>query len=966
MLNTIRGVSRIAGCLLLAFASVACVNHVSNTSTATAPASAVIQPSTVATSGLKPLALTDIMKFREIKARQLSENQQFMVYTAAPDFGDSSGYVVNLINNQQISVERGDNGELNADGSFALFRQRAPLLAREQAADKKAREALAQNAVLVNTSTGEQQVMANVERFAFTGDGHYALLLQRKSDPKATSQQLQALHLTSGKLHTLAEVTDFSVADKGGLVAFISQQPQQQDPKPAERQTDSKQADKKQDTQPALQQLQVWDSAKAATYTVLAYAEHKLQHIKFNPDGNQLVVLAGPDDTQLTATRQAEAAQQLWLWSQGDDSAQPLNTQRTGWLLSEQYVPRWSEDGKRLFIGHRPDMGNTPENTEPPQSEAELYNVERLLADRRLQVWHGDDARINSQQKAEYKQALKRTAPAVIWLDTRKMVALSDDIEDQLRVTEHTEAQLISNGRPYLQQLSWNGRLHDIWHVNLRSGKRQQVFTANRSHESAHLSPTGRYVVYLQDEQYRLFDSETGTTATLAADAPVSWVDEQNDRPVAAESYGVVGWLADESAVLVYDRFDIWALSRSDGMHKLTDGRAASEQYRLQQKDDALAIDPAAAQLLRMYNEDSKRYGFARLTISADATSGALTVLLQGKKRYDVVETLDDFSDAKPYYLFTEQSFRQFPDLWLATADFSERRQLTHVNPQQAEFIWGDSHLIEWTSTSGEPLQGVLLTPDGYDPARKYPVVVYYYEKFSQRLHHYNQMKVNHRPNFPYYLGQDYLVFLPDIHFRPAAPGPSATESLVPGLQKLIDMGVADPQAIGLHGHSWSGYQTAFVVTETDMFAAAVSGAPVANMTSAYSGIRWQSGLARQFQYETGQSRLGMSMYDDLKPYIDNSPVFFADKINTPMLIQFGDDDGAVPWEQGIEYYLALRRLGKDVVMLQYEDEPHHLQRYANKLDYSIKMREFFDHYLKGAPPPQWWVDGMPYQQYKK
>jgi dipeptidyl aminopeptidase/acylaminoacyl peptidase len=156
------------------------------------------------------------------------------------------------------------------------------------------------------------------------------------------------------------------------------------------------------------------------------------------------------------------------------------------------------------------------------------------------------------------------------------------------------------------------------------------------------------------------------------------------------------------------------------------------------------------------------------------------------------------------------------------------------------------------------------------------------------------------------------------------------------------------------------------VVTETDMFAAAVSGAPVANMTSAYSGIRWQTGLARQFQYETGQSRLGESMFDNLQPYIDNSPVFFAERINTPMLIQFGDEDGAVPWEQGIEYYLALRRLNKPVVMLQYEGEPHHLQRYANKLDYTIKMLEFFDHYLKGAPAPLWWQQGMPYKQHEK
>lgn len=951
--NGLRRPLRFSAAMLLLIVSAGC-SQLQSTTPQAEITSGAIAASSVATTGLRPLELTDIMKFREIKEHQLSENQQFMVYTAAPDFGDSTGYLVALQSGKQLSVERGDKGQLNADGSFALFRQRAPLLEREQAADKKAREALAQNAVLVNSETGEQRVIANIDRFAFTGDGHTALLLMRKADSKDRTQTLQALHLASGTLQTLAQVTDFAVATEGSMVAWVAELAATENAGP--------QADK----QPPEQQLLVWDSAADSRFTAHGATAQKLQQLKFNQQGSQLVFFSGPDSEQLKASNQAEAAQQLWLWSQGDDSAQQLNTQRAGWLLSEHYAPRWSEDGKRLFIGHRPDSGDKPAKIEPPQTEAELYNVERLLADRRLQVWHGDDERINSQQKAEYKQALKRTAPAVIWLDSLQMVVLSDDIDEQLQLTEHTGAQLISSGRPYLKQLSWDGRLHDIWHVNLRSGKRQRVFSANRSHESAHLSPSGRYVVYLQNEQYQLFDSATGTTVQLAADAPVSWVDEQNDRPMAAESYGVAGWLADESAVLVYDRFDIWALGVGGGMQKLTDGRAAKQQYRLQQKDDALAVDPAAAHLLRMYNEDSKQYGFARLTLSADATSAALTLLLQGRKRYDVVETLEDFSEAKRHYLFTEQSFRQFPDLWLASSDFSERRQLTNVNPQQAEFIWGDSHLIEWTSATGEPLQGVLLTPDGYDPARQYPVVVYYYEKFSQRLHHYNQMKVNHRPNFPYYLGQDYLVFLPDIHFRPAAPGPSATESLVPGLQKLIDMGVADPQAIGLHGHSWSGYQTAFVVTETDMFAAAVSGAPVANMTSAYSGIRWQSGLARQFQYETGQSRLGVSMYDDVKPYIDNSPVFFADKINTPMLIQFGDDDGAVPWEQGIEYYLALRRLGKDVVMLHYENEPHHLQRYANKLDYSIKMREFFDHYLKGAPAPKWWTEGMPYQQYEK
>jgi len=228
-------------------------------------------------------------------------------------------------------------------------------------------------------------------------------------------------------------------------------------------------------------------------------------------------------------------------------------------------------------------------------------------------------------------------------------------------------------------------------------------------------------------------------------------------------------------------------------------------------------------------------------------------------------------------------------------------------------------------------------------------------------LYDFNTPVTNHRPNLAQYASDGYAVFLPDIWFDVPIPGYSATKNLVPGVQKLIEMGVADPDAIGLHGHSWSGYLTAQVVTQTDIFAAAVAGAPVGNMTSAYSGIRWGSGLARQFQYEQTQSRLGVSMWENLAPYIENSPVFFADRINTPIMIQHGDADEAVPWYQSIELYLALRRNAKESVFLQYHDEPHHLRKMANRLDYAIKMKEYMDHYLKGDPAPAWITEGVPY-----
>ncbi|MBM2841297.1 MAG: family peptidase, partial [Bacteroidetes bacterium] len=309
------------------------------------------------------------------------------------------------------------------------------------------------------------------------------------------------------------------------------------------------------------------------------------------------------------------------------------------------------------------------------------------------------------------------------------------------------------------------------------------------------------------------------------------------------------------------------------------------------------------------------------------------------------------------------ESYTEFPDIWVSDLNLKSARRISDVNPQMADFAWGSSELVEWNSLDGRPLQGVLVKPGNYEPGKRYPVLVYYYELSSQRLHEFNQVVINHRPCFPFYASNGYAVFLPDVRFELGRPGMSAMKCVVPGVQKLIDMGVADPEAIALHGHSWGGYETAYIITQTNMFACAIAGAPVGNMTSGYSGIRLETGLARQFQYEQEQSRIGGSLWEYPERYIENSPVFHADRIKTPLLIEFGDEDEAVPWQQGIELYLAMRRLGKECVFLQYRGEPHHLKKYPNKLDYSIKFKEFLDHHLKGTPAPEWFLKGIPYSE---
>jgi len=258
-------------------------------------------------------------------------------------------------------------------------------------------------------------------------------------------------------------------------------------------------------------------------------------------------------------------------------------------------------------------------------------------------------------------------------------------------------------------------------------------------------------------------------------------------------------------------------------------------------------------------------------------------------------------------------------------------------------------------------MNGLLYKPDNFDPARKYPMLVYFYERNSDTLHSY------HRPaaggssiNYSFYVSRGYVLFVPDIPYETGRPGASAANAILPGIQAVVDIGFVDQERIGVQGHSWGGYQIAYLVTMTNVFACAEAGAPVTNMTSAYGGIRWSSGVSRMFQYEKSQSRIGGTLWEARDLYLENSPVFFADRIETPLLMLHNDEDGAVPWYQGIELFVAMRRLEKPVWMLNYNGEEHGLRKKENRLDFARRMQQFFDHYLQGAPAPQWLSHGIP------
>ena len=259
----------------------------------------------------------------------------------------------------------------------------------------------------------------------------------------------------------------------------------------------------------------------------------------------------------------------------------------------------------------------------------------------------------------------------------------------------------------------------------------------------------------------------------------------------------------------------------------------------------------------------------------------------------------------------------------------------------------------------GSQLKYLTVHPDNYDPNKKYPMITYFYEDLSDGLYNYIAPNGGTSVNITHYVSNGYLMFEPDIYYEDGHPGQSALKTIVPGVQKLVDRGFVDPKKLGLQGHSWGGYQISYMITQTSMFAAAEAGAPVANMTSAYGGIRWGSGLNRAMQYENGQSRIGGSLWESLPLYMENSPLFSLNRVKTPLLILHNDKDDAVPWYQGIELYIGMRRLGNEAYLFNYNDELHGIQGRANQKDWAGRMQTFFDVKLKGAPQPEWMEKGI-------
>ncbi|MCU0372243.1 MAG: prolyl oligopeptidase family serine peptidase [Ignavibacteria bacterium] len=578
----------------------------------------------------------------------------------------------------------------------------------------------------------------------------------------------------------------------------------------------------------------------------------------------------------------------------------------------------------------------------------------------KVDVWNWQDPYLQTQQLHDLDKTKKKVYAAVYDSELNFVYQIANENTEDIKFSENKNSRFILgiDNTKYKRSSSWiQPDQSDLYSIDYTSDKR--VLVAEGIQQGDYISPTGRFITYFDsgDSSYYAYSNEDGVKYSLTKSIPVKFCDELNDVPNTPDAYGIAGWTTNDEFVLINDRYDVWMINTMGLAEpkRLTKGREDSTVFRYIATDrDTLNISADEKIYLRAVNEKSHSESIFETTLSSG--------LLKEVVKYDARITGIAKAGKSDLLVFRKETYTEFPDLWVKTDKSTAAVKISDANPQTKEYLWGTVEQISWKGFEGEDMKGLLYKPENFDPNKKYPVISYFYERHTQNFHnHFIPAPSRSTVNMPLYNSNGYILFVPDIHYKLGYPGRSAYNTVLSGAKYLADnFSFIDRDNFGIQGQSWGGYQVAYLVTTTDFFKAAMSGAPVSNMTSAYGGIRWESGVNRIFQYEKEQSRIGGTLWEKFDLFVENSPLFKADKVTTPLLIMANDGDGAVPWQQGIEFFVSLRRLDKKVWMLNYNGDEHNLTKWPNRVDLSIRMKQFFDHYLKGEPMPEWMKKGIP------
>lgn len=887
--------------------------------------------------------------WKDVSSAVISAEGNFVSFEVNPQVGDGQLILKHFDGSQKQVFPRGYKAAFPESEAFFVFQVKPEYKkVRELKLKKKKKDDLPKDSLFVlNLKNNELKKYADLisVQLAETEGDWIAFLLKPeepkkdstakeekktpkkkkapKDDPKTNT--LWLMNPVSGASYSFENVAEYTLSRNGCLIGFTTF---------------------KRDSLPESK-LFVFDTKKEEASSVYEL-EGIIKKLTADNEGNNLAFLSTSD----TAKRKLYILQNYAFKKQAVKAiTDTIGASFTnGWIASENGRIYFSRNDEKLYFG----IAAKPEK----EVKDTLLPNEKVHMD----LWHWQDPYLQPQQLAQLNREKRRTYLSVYNLKTDKTVQLASEEMSDVRplLKGNANIALGTDNRAYRIRSSWEVPFYrDVYAVNTETG--QKTLLIKEIQSDFGLSPKGKYVYWYsyQDSNWYARPVQGGSTVCLTKNISYPLYDESHDYPQDPYGYGTAGWTPDDKYLIVYDKYDLW-LTDPSGKEKarcLTKefGRKNNTVLRYQELDsEAEWINIKAPLFLMAQNKTNKQAGFYNLNFK----TGAVTELTMGDYRYLRPAKAKNADKL----IWRRGNYQEYYDLWSSTIDFKNTTELSQANPQQKEYLWGSVEMVKWNNTDGQEVQGLLYKPENFDPSKKYPMIVYFYRLHSDDLfYHYTPRPSRSVINPTHYVSNGYLVFMPDIHYKVGYPGLSAYNHVVSGTLAMISKGFVDKENIGIQGQSWGGYQTLYVVTQTNMFKAANSGAPVSNMTSAYGGIRWQSGMSRMFQYEESQSRIGGTLWEKPLEYIENSPVFYVPKIHTPIMFRHDDGDGAVPWYQGIEVFVAMRRLGKPAWLLNYNGAPHNLtEKRANQMDFTIRMKQFFDHYLKGAPAPEWMVDGIP------
>lgn len=892
----------------------------------------------------RPLPIDDYGRYRSITSVSISDDGQWISYAYRKREADDSLYVRNPDTGKEYLIPLASGARFSEDSRWVAYSLTVPWKEAEKL--EKEKKPVPKKVELMNLETGEKTTWENGASFSFNETSTHFVVRKAKHDPKAKhgGTDLILYYLNEGYEELLGGVSAYAFNKPGTVLTYT---------------VDT--ADKDGNGIYAI-------FLESGTRSVLDNDRRPYARMTWDEEGTAVAVLKGKEKKGF------EEKENVLLAFTGFDDGSPVRYEYDpaeaddfieGMVISEKGTISWDEGTTRVFFGikeQKAKEGEEAESDEEDEGEDEAEGEEGEedesdeedeekekdpIAD--VDIWHWQDEDIQSVQMIRANRDRNRTHRSVFILGTKRFFRLTDDEMRSISITRDGTWGVGQDGMAYISD--WEESKADYYRVDIDTGERTLMFEAQG--RTLGLSPDSEHFLYWKDGHVWDYVLDTGETLNLTASAPLSFVDMEYDHPGTPPPYRGIAWVKGGEAIILNHRYDLW-LQPLDGSAAtcLTNGVGAEQEivFRYVQTDrEERFVDLSQPILLTAFGQWTKKAGFYQLR------RRRLTELVYEDRRFGRVQKAEEAD----LFLYTIESFEQFPDYWVSDDDFSDPVRITDANPHHTEYTWGRSILIDFTNDDGVRLQAWLGVPETRGEGERLPMLVNYYEKNSRNLHRFQAPRYAGSPNLGGYLSNGYLVMQPDIHLRTRTTHSDMQECVEAAIRKVIEMGYADPERIAVHGHSFSGQGSAYIATHSDMFAAIVYGAGATNLVSDFNQL-WKTSGTNQHRYDIyGQGRFGTNMFDDLDLYIEQSAVYHARDMNTPLLILHGTADGSVEWLQGVEFYNALRFNDKPVILLSYPGAGHGLRKYENQLDFQRRTRQFLNHYLKGEPAADWMTNGQ-------